>query len=176
MPRPGDGDRERTEPSPATDVTTTWVEQVYLLPNSQTLAAARGFVDQVLAGHHVDDPLESIHVVVSALVTNAVKHAGAFGLIHLTLAGLHHGAVRVTVTDRGPSSPALHLLAALTRRKPRNRPLRHHPDDHVGLADQGLELVQELAHQWGIEAVTTDTYAAGQRVWAGIDTTLPDGQ
>ena len=84
---------------------------------------------------------ETLHLLVTELVSNAVKHAAADSVA--VNVSLEAGAIRAEVTDLGPGfDPA-------DTGVPR--------ENHSGW---GLFLVQELAHRWG---VTEDQ--ASNRVW-----------
>jgi signal transduction histidine kinase len=90
----------------------------------------------------LDQPtLETLHLLVTELVSNAVKHAAAQSVsVNVRLA---EGAVRAEVSDPGPGfDPAGTGV-------PR--------ENNSGW---GLFLVQELAHRWG---VAEDN--ASNRVW-----------
>jgi anti-sigma regulatory factor (Ser/Thr protein kinase) len=108
-------------------------------------AAARTFVCEHLAAVLVSgirpEVTDDAALVVSELVTNAVQAGSA--LVGLVLE-LHHGALRIEVTDDGPGWPTLQ---------------RPDPSDAHG---RGLALVAGVAHAWGAERL------AGQRkvVWA----------
>jgi serine/threonine-protein kinase RsbW len=87
---------------------------------------------------------ESVRLLVTELVTNAVRHAdvGTNEYIDIDLVTSRDG-VRVEVTDRGPG-----FDPAAPRRYP---------------GGFGLILVEEIADRWGVE------YDDGSRVWFEID-------
>jgi anti-sigma regulatory factor (Ser/Thr protein kinase) len=85
-----------------------------------------------LIGH---DRLDDVCLLVSELVTNGVRHAGATEEDELHLLALRHGdRLRIQVSDRGPGFDG--------RPRPRNRV------DQTG--GWGLFLVERLADRWGV--------------------------
>jgi anti-sigma regulatory factor (Ser/Thr protein kinase) len=101
-------------------------------------AAARRAVTAVLAGwgFRDDDWLDGTAVVVSELVTNAVRHGGGCVALHLEA---HGGRVVVSVADESPVAPR--------RRAP----------DEVG--GRGLALIEAMAAGW-----TVENHQGGKRV------------
>lgn len=96
---------------------------------------------------HDEALAETLLLVVSELVTNAVVHAGTSSALRLLLPdGRTPGAVRVEVSD-------------LSTRPPRQR---HAKGEEVG--GRGLELVSLLADRWGWERE-----GPGKRVWCELD-------
>jgi anti-sigma regulatory factor (Ser/Thr protein kinase) len=81
----------------------------------------------------LDPPLmETLRLLVTELVTNSVKHAGAKSIVLKVLVG--RSAVWTEVTDEGPGF----------ERADTGRP----SDDRSGW---GLFLVERLAHRWGVK-------------------------
>ena len=101
-------------------------------------AAARRAVTAVLAGWGFTDPdwLDSAAVVVSELVTNAVRHGG--GCIELQLEA-HDERVVVSVADGSSVVPR-----------------RRDPDDVGG---RGIALIEAMSRGW-----TVQNYEGGKRV------------
>jgi anti-sigma regulatory factor (Ser/Thr protein kinase) len=95
----------------------------------------------------LEEMRQPVRLLVSELVTNAVRHAGAgpAGKVQVTLDCCDQG-VRVVVADDGPGFV------------PR---LAHRPDPPVD--GFGLVLVDELADRWGVQR------DGGARVWFEID-------
>jgi anti-sigma regulatory factor (Ser/Thr protein kinase) len=93
----------------------------------------------VLSGSQVDSDVAQL--LVSELVTNAVRHAGGDGV--LVRATLQADLLRVEVHDSSPSVPG---------------PVSPAPESAEG--GRGLLLVDALADRWGVEQVT-----AGKRTW-----------
>ena len=92
---------------------------------------------------------ETLLLLVSELVTNAVVHAGTPSVLRMLLPGrLEPGAVRVEVAD-------------LSTCPPRQR----HADGH-DTNGRGLELVSGLADRWGWQRE-----GFGKRIWCELDRT-----
>ncbi|WP_101258794.1 ATP-binding protein [Streptomyces barkulensis] len=113
---------------------------------------ARGWARSRLAGFGLepDDSLvETLVLLVSELVTNAVVHTGRPAVLRMLLSGrivTGGGTVRIEVADTS-SSP------------PRRRPVE---GDATG--GRGLELVVGLADRWGWLQEGT-----GKRIWCELD-------
>lgn len=106
--------------------------------------AARRFVLDALAGAAPPDLEETVVLLASELVTNAVVHVG--GEIEV-LVRLTPTAVRVEVTDGSEVTPS---------------PRRAGADDTSG---RGLTLVEALARRWGVDAIPP----GGKTVWFEVD-------
>jgi anti-sigma regulatory factor (Ser/Thr protein kinase) len=114
--------------------------ELILPPEPGSVAEARARVIEALAEHCEDGQLETLRLLVSELVTNAVRHGA-----HSEPVELHaswNSEVRVEVTDHGSGFT------------PRPRP--GELDEPGGF---GLFLVGRLADTWGVE--TSDS----TRVW-----------
>jgi anti-sigma regulatory factor (Ser/Thr protein kinase) len=97
----------------------------------------------------LDEPLaETLILLISELVTNAVVHTGCPAVLRMRLAGGAEGAdtVRVEVADSSARPPL---------------PRHAHGDDTHG---RGLELVDGLADRWGWRSE-----GAGKSIWCEID-------
>ena len=108
---------------------------------------ARAFArEQLTASYPGDtletDTLETIALLVTELVTNAILHART--PLQLTLES-RPGHVRICVEDESNEQPAL----------------RHYESDAV--TGRGLALVQQLASSWGV-----DTTPSGKAVWCEV--------
>jgi|SRR5438874_7295627 len=101
-------------------------------PGAEAAGESRRALER-LAGAIEDEQLETLRLLVTELVTNAVRHAGTSQWIELEL-DLYANAVRVEVTDRGPGF------------QPADTP-QPHPDRPGGW---GLCLVDRLADRWGV--------------------------
>jgi anti-sigma regulatory factor (Ser/Thr protein kinase) len=109
-----------------------------------SVGRARRLVRTALAAWGLDAAADDGSLIVSELVTNAVRHSGGAACrVIVTRHG--HGRVRVAVTDRSRRMPD--LLNA--------------PADAV--SGRGLALVDALADRWG-----TDRMHWGKRVWAEL--------
>jgi anti-sigma regulatory factor (Ser/Thr protein kinase) len=104
---------------------------------------ARRAVTAVLAGwgFHDDCWLDSAAVVVSELVTNAVRHGG--GCVELRVE-CHERRVTLSVADGSSVVPR-----------------RRDPDDQGG---RGLALIEAMAAGWGVQ-----DHQGGKRVWVELD-------
>ncbi|MCM2576784.1 ATP-binding protein [Streptomyces meridianus] len=127
--------------------------QLVVRPDPAEVGRARRWARSRLdaAGLGADDPLaETLVLLISELVTNAVLHTGCSAVLRIQLpaAGAAAGAgmVRVEVADGSARPP---------------RPRHAERDDTDG---RGLELVDGLADRWGWQAE-----GAGKRVWCELD-------
>jgi anti-sigma regulatory factor (Ser/Thr protein kinase) len=110
---------------------------------SSAPARARGALKQI-AGRVPPERLRNVTLLVSELVTNAVRHAeGEAVRLVVRLAG---GVLRVEVHDPG---------RGFTLRKP--------PSDPMRASGWGLVLVEELSDRWGVD------HSPRTRVWFEID-------
>lgn len=91
---------------------------------------ARRFVDETLRRWRCAEALETIELLVSELVTNAVLHAESPAEVAVVL---HPERIRIEVTDGSTALPQRREAA---------------PVDPTG---RGLALVEELATAWGVE-------------------------
>lgn len=116
--------------------------QLEIRPDPTEVGRARRWARSRLAGSGVadDEPLaETLILLVSELVTNAVVHTGCPAVLRLSFQGAPQGAqgavaggfVRLEVADLSPCPPAP----------------RHADGDETN--GRGLELVDGLADRWG---------------------------
>lgn len=111
-----------------------------LRPESGSVAEARTRVCEAIEPHLENGIDETLKLLVSEVVTNAVRHGGSDGPVELHASW--NSEIRVAVQDHGDGfSPT-----------PRNG----RPDEPGGF---GLYLVGQLADRWGVE---TD---GGTTVW-----------
>jgi anti-sigma regulatory factor (Ser/Thr protein kinase) len=103
---------------------------------------ARRFVADVLQRHGLQTATDQVELLVSELVTNAIRHAASDATIAIDL---DEDRIRVSVSDRGPGWP-----------EPRD------PDGRPG--GYGLRFVDELADNWGTYRV-----GDGKTVWFQLD-------
>lgn len=117
--------------------------------NVHAPAEARRFVAAFVAEHHEPHAAGStvrgddVAMIVSELVTNAVRAGGQTVLVQVTIAMRR---LRIEVTDDVAGWPKLRAT---------------HPDDPTG---RGLPLVAALADGWGVAAVP----GTGKQVWAEV--------
>lgn len=102
-------------------------------------AGARRFVEETLAGWRLDTLVEDCTLMVSELVTNAVRYGRGGVTVHTSSAP---GLLHVGIDDPNPTLPAMRHVRA---------------DDEGGW---GLWLVDALADRWGAEQLK-----CGKRVW-----------
>jgi len=115
---------------------------IRLDPEGESVATARGFVDDCLARWGLADQADDVQLIVDELVTNAIQHSR--GPVTLAI-GRRPDRIVVQVQDASQASPE--------------------PESTDVLSDsgRGLMLVEELAADWG----TTPT-PEGKRVWAEV--------
>lgn len=116
-----------------------------LPPDVPTVRLARQATRDTLAAWQLSHLEEAAVLLVSELVTNAVRHARDTGAIGLELASVGTG-LRMEVQDGDPH----------WRLKPSST-----DDDESGF---GFVLVDSLARRWGIRRVS-----AGKAVWVELD-------
>lgn len=121
----------------------TWSVQTQWPPDARHVRDARRFVTDRLVADELDDLVDVVTIIVSELVTNAVRHAGSPFRITVER---QDGGLLLEVHDES-SSPA---------RIP----------DPTFLADggRGLALVGSLSETWGVTAHP----GGGKSVWARV--------
>ncbi|MEU8569065.1 ATP-binding protein [Streptomyces pathocidini] len=137
--------------------------QLEVRPDPSEVGRARRWARSRLAGSGIepDEPLaETLILLISELVTNAVVHTGCPAVLRMLLPDVSGGpgpdggtagharvaAVRVEVADRSTRAPA---------------PRRAQGEDTNG---RGLELVTGLADRWGWQPED-----GGKSIWCEID-------
>ncbi|MFF2846935.1 ATP-binding protein [Streptomyces sp. NPDC058001] len=126
--------------------------QLEVRPDPAEVGRARRWARSRLAGSGIqaDEPLaETLILLVSELVTNAVVHTGCPAVLRILLSGRPEAApatVRLEVADSSECPP---------------RP-RHADGDETN--GRGLELVDGLADRWGWQPE-----GAGKQIWCEID-------
>ena len=132
-------------------MTTGWSRTRSWDADASNISEARHFVAFELSAHGLEDVVPDARLVVSELVTNAVRHAGSRFSVTVDVTD---GVVLLRVTD--PSS-TLPVLVHAT-------PLMDN--------GRGLVIVAELSQDWGV----TLEPQGGKSVWAHILTPAhPDG-
>ena len=116
---------------------------VELASTASAPAQARGALDQI-AGRISSERMRDVRLLVSELVTNAVRHAE--GEAVRLVVTLKRGILRIEVHDPG-----------------RGFELKPPPDDPLRASGWGLVLVDELADRWGID------HHPRTRVWFEMD-------
>jgi DNA-binding NarL/FixJ family response regulator len=112
--------------------------------DAQSPRAARRFVTQALTGWDDGDLTDTVTLLVSELVTNAVLHAGSDVEVAVRLTA---AAARVEVTDGSGDAVA---------------PRDARSDEDSG---RGLALVGSLARRWGVRPAP----GGGKTVWFEVD-------
>lgn len=119
------------------------IQESCVLPNSIAAPAlARGFVSSTLSSWAVGDAFADVPLLVSELVTNAVRHAD--GDVELSMR-LEADRVRVAVTDGSDALPVMRDL------------------ENARNGGWGLHIVERLASRWGLE-----TQPDGKTVWCEV--------
>lgn len=115
---------------------------VVLSPVPESAATARRFITDICnAAQLGEHTCATAALLVSELVTNAIRYGGSRAVLEATAPG---GWLRVAVRDDNPALPVL----------------GEHPD-LTAESGRGLLLVSTLADNWGIE----DANGAGKAVW-----------
>jgi anti-sigma regulatory factor (Ser/Thr protein kinase) len=114
-------------------------DEVSLPPHPASVGRARRFVREQLGTIDVHDPGGNAELLVSELVTNAVKHAGTYITVRVVRDG---DGARVEVLDGSTMMPGLRVVT-------------------VGSSSgRGLTLVEHFAREWGAERTP-----GGKVVW-----------
>ncbi|MDX3693295.1 ATP-binding protein [Streptomyces europaeiscabiei] len=130
--------------------------QLEIRPDPAEVGRARRWARSRLAGSGIGDaePLaETLILLVSELVTNAVVHTGRPAVLRLLLSGLRDGAigkVRLEVADTSACPPTPRCADG----------------DETG--GRGLALVEVLADRWG-----WSYEGIGKRIWCELDRVVP---
>jgi anti-sigma regulatory factor (Ser/Thr protein kinase) len=130
--------------------------QLEIRPDPAEVGRARRWARSRLAGSGIgdDEPLaETLILLVSELVTNAVVHTGRPAVLRLLLSGLRDGAigkVRLEVADTSACPPAPRCA------------------DGEETGGRGLALVEVLADRWG-----WSYEGVGKRIWCELDRVVP---
>ncbi|WP_161367776.1 ATP-binding protein [Streptomyces sp. SID5643] len=125
--------------------------QLEIRPDPAEVGRARRWARSRLAGSGIqaDEPLaETLILLVSELVTNAVVHTGRPAVLRLSLPHVvtEEATVRLEVADRSGRAPVPRCAG----------------DDATG--GRGLALVDGLADRWGWSVEAT-----GKRIWCEVD-------
>ncbi|MEU3396054.1 anti-sigma regulatory factor (Ser/Thr protein kinase) [Streptomyces filamentosus] len=123
--------------------------QLEVGPDPAEVGRARRWARKRLAGSGIgaDEPLaETLVLLISELVTNAVVHTGCPAVLRMLFAA--EGGVRVEVADNSAVPP---------------RPRHAAGEDTNG---RGLELVDGLADRWGWQPE-----GVGKSIWCEVDRT-----
>ena len=138
--------------------------QLEIRPDPAEVGRARRWARSRLAGSGIgdDEPLaETLILLVSELVTNAVVHTGCPAVLRLVLPCVWEPTADA---GDGPASGTVRLEVADASAKP-PAPRHAEGDDTNG---RGLELVDGLADRWG-----WDPDGTGKRIWCELDRSGP---
>jgi anti-sigma regulatory factor (Ser/Thr protein kinase) len=105
---------------------------------------ARRFVTEALQSWGRHAVVERTEVIVSEMVSNAIRHSGRPFRVGVSLL---QGVVRVSVTDQSPQPPTVCA-----------------DDPEVATGGRGMHLIAALSRRWG-----TQLHDGGKTVWAEID-------
>jgi anti-sigma regulatory factor (Ser/Thr protein kinase) len=147
--------RGHQEPGPSVDVPPGAGRhcRISLAPVPQSTRTARDFTIATLRGWSLDDLIQDSVMVVSELVTNAVRHgtacvAGDAGDARVELSWWYQtGRLTCTITDSSVKQPVLE------------------PADRDAESGRGLQVVQALTVDWGWTTLRT----GGKSVWAAFE-------
>ena len=121
--------------------------RIHLPAGTMAVPAARRFASETLRSWHVAErAMETVELVVSELVGNAVEHGGGAAELRLSLL---ERSIRVDIVD---TSPELPVLCSPEPVEDRHR---------------GLLIVGALSTRWG-----TDLVGGGKSVWAELPATV----
>ncbi|MEU0339008.1 ATP-binding protein [Streptomyces bobili] len=125
--------------------------QLEIRPDPAEVGRARRWARSRIAGSGIeaDEPLaETLILLISELVTNAVVHTGCPALLRLSLPGVEAGeaTVRLEVADSSTRAPVPRCVG----------------DEATG--GRGLALVDGLADRWG-----WSVEGPGKRIWCELD-------
>ncbi|TVL93711.1 ATP-binding protein [Streptomyces sp. SAJ15] len=137
--------------------------QMEVRPDPAEVGRARRWARSRLAGSGigVDEPLaETLILLISELVTNAVVHTGCSAVLVIHLPRQSQGAPPV---GSSAVSTVRVEVADTSARAPRQR----HADE-AATNGRGLELVDGLADRWGWHRE-----GAGKRIWCEVDRCEP---
>ena len=117
-------------------------ERLVAFPSSLVSARrARQLVRGMVTPYLPAPKLDTIELLTSEVVTNAVVHAGSSPIVEVTAEG---GTVRISVQDQNPAWPM---------------PTRGVAEDAT--SGRGMALVDDMADGWGVERIADD----GKRIW-----------
>ena len=109
-------------------------------PSLLSVREARRFVRTSVSTYLPVPDLETVELLTSEVVTNAVVHAGSSPVVEVAADG---GTVRVSVEDHDPAWPMPRAV----------------PEDAT--SGRGMGLVDTMADAWGVEQAAP----RGKRIW-----------
>jgi anti-sigma regulatory factor (Ser/Thr protein kinase) len=118
-----------------------------LVPELRAPRAARAFAAETIAGWDLPaDNVEPVQLVVSELVTNALRHAPQSRTVTLELV-LMDDCIRVLVSDGGAGEPE-----------------RNQPEPESDVRGRGIWIVDAFTERWG----TQRDDRGGKTVWGEL--------
>lgn len=109
---------------------------------------ARQLVGERLSSWHLDDHVDTLALVVTELVTNAIQHGEARDTLDLELKA-DDQRIRLTVVDGSAIRPVARQV------------------ETEETSGRGLRIVEQLVDRWG----TDDNPGGGKRVWVELHVT-----
>ncbi|MEC4016797.1 ATP-binding protein [Streptomyces sp. H27-D2] len=143
--------------------------QLEVRPDPAEVGRARRWARSRLAGSGIrdDEPLaETLLLLISELVTNAVVHTGCPAVLRMWFPGVPDDDIagrgmRVpSVNAAGAGQGTVRVEVADSSARP---PCQRHADN-ADTNGRGLELVDDLADRWGWQPE-----GAGKRIWCEVD-------
>lgn len=116
----------------------------------RSAGAARRFISATLEPWRLGSLLDTVTLLASELVANAIVHAGTDVDVAVQLTDR---AARIEVTDRSNAAPAAPTVATIDQ-----------------TSGRGLWMVESIARDWGIRQLPT----GGKTVWFEVARTEPD--
>ncbi|NGO14305.1 ATP-binding protein [Streptomyces sp. HC44] len=138
--------------------------QLEIRPDPAEVGRARRWARSRLAGSGIgaDEPLaETLILLVSELVTNAVVHTGCPAVLRLSLPGATDDEATEESASESPEAAATVRLEVADASARPPHPRCADGDDTNG---RGLALVDGLADRWG-----WSPEGAGKRIWCEVD-------
>ncbi|WP_093749024.1 ATP-binding protein [Streptomyces sp. PAN_FS17] len=152
-PRPADGANERVDPRPPNSLPYEGVWRFTAPAVDASVPQARHAVRDLLYRQGVpvsDDLVQGLLLIVSELVTNAVRHAALLSPMLAVEVAVGAEWLRVSVEDNHPYRPT--ALEA----------------DHGQTGGRGLLLVREVAREAGGVCDVEHTASGGKVIWAAV--------
>jgi anti-sigma regulatory factor (Ser/Thr protein kinase) len=143
-----------------------WSARALLPAIDRSPLTARRLVSTLLVAWGYGDQVELTELVVSELVSNAVRHAGDAGDLELELSA-DDDVIRLWVADGSPEPAVLGRTAPLPAADREQPEQPEQPGESgqstVRPSGLGLQLVDRVATRWGVE-----DYLFGKRVWVEL--------
>ncbi|MGW6021506.1 ATP-binding protein [Streptomyces sp. NPDC055099] len=141
--------------------------QLEVRPDPAEVGRARRWARSRLAGSGIgaDEPLaETLILLISELVTNAVVHTGCPAVLRMRLPDVPDVPDEAAEAGAGTAAGTVRVEVADASARP---PKQRHADGDA-TNGRGLELVDGLADRWGWQAE-----GAGKSIWCEVDRCEP---